>query len=408
MKRKGNAYMTNDKCRTEQARHIFATPAILAAIILITGTLSGCGLIGDIFSGFARTVPTAENTLTTMQEMNEAIVSALESGEEEVTLNLVTTEDELKNISENLDPFWGSPTQYSVMGKFEGIKLGDDESQAAVDILRIKFDLKLSTNYYAYRRLKDSDFELPADETKAAEVAAALPGIIDEIFQGTAENGEGTAYEKALAVHDWLGINLTYDETIDRKSPGNGIYGAIVDRKTMCQGYAEALQLILLCATDVPVKMQIGDGNNGDGRWVGHAWNLVFMDDHWYQVDTTFDNPIGNSEGTVAHAYFGQNDESMKNDHRWNTQCWPAADGTDFLYYRKSGLYAEDLNAFQSIVKSQIEGREPMNIEVAIHGFEVTEDDLQFIYKTNSDIDKFYWGRTPIGDTTIVRIEPGY
>ncbi|MDR1953811.1 MAG: hypothetical protein LBQ21_04970 [Clostridiales Family XIII bacterium] len=399
--------MTNDNRRIARSRRGFIAPALLAVIILISGVLSGCDTVNEILPAFAPP-PTVESTMTTMQETNEMVTAALKAGEKELTADLVMTEEELKEISERLDPFWGNPTKYRILKEFEDVNLGEDEDATNADVLRIKFDLKLSANYYVYQHIKDSDFEIPEDQTEAAEVAAALPGIIDEIFQGAADSNEGTAYEKTLAVHDWLGYNLDYDETIDQQSAENGIYGAIVNRKTMCQGYAEALQLILLCATDVPVKMVIGEGNNGDGRWVGHAWNLVFMDSNWYQVDATFDDPIGNTAGTVAHTYFGQNDAAMQNDHRWNTQSWPAAGGADFLYYRKAGLYAETLDAFRSIVKSQLDGREPADVEVATCGFAITEENLQFIYKTNIDVDKFYWSQTPIGNTTIIRIEPGY
>jgi transglutaminase-like putative cysteine protease len=323
-------------------------------------------------------------------------------------MNLITTEEQLNLITENLDPFWGSPTKYSIMGKFDDVKLSDDASAEPVDVMRIKFNLKLSTNYYAYQRVKDSSYELPADQTEAAAVAAALPEIMSEIYRDVEGGGEAAPYAQALAVHDWLALNLTYDETIDKSSPENGIYGAIVDRNTMCQGYAEAFQLILLCAGDVRAKMEIGYGDNGNGEWVGHAWNLVFMEDRWYQVDTTFNDPIGNPDDKLDHAYFGQNDACMRVDHQWVEEYWPAADGTDFLYYRKSGLYAEDFDTFQAIVTSQFESGQPADVEVAIRGFEVNEDNLQFVYSTNDAIDMVYWRTLAVGGATVVHIEPEY
>jgi transglutaminase-like putative cysteine protease len=256
--------------------------------------------------------------------------------------------------------------------------------------------------------MKDSSFELPDDRTDVDAVARALPDIISEIYGDAANGGDISAYEKALAAHDWLVANLTYDPSVDQTGIENGVYGALINRKTMCQGYAEALQLILLSATDVPVQMQIGDGNNGDGRWMGHAWNLVFMDDRWYQVDTTFDDPVGNPEGKVSHFYFGQNDAVMQSDHKWDSSYWPAADGADFLYYRKAGLYAESLSAFQSIMRGQTQDRQPESVSIATRGFELEEGDLQFIYNTNSSIAVIYWLRTQVGDATIVSIEPEY
>jgi hypothetical protein len=377
--------------------------AVLAVIVFVAGLLSGCN-IDHLIGSITQTLPTAENTITALQDVSDEIEKALENGKSEITMNLVATEEEISNITTNMDPFWGTPTQYSIQGKFDDIEL----SGTPTDVVRVKFDLKPSINYYVYSYMKDSSFELPDDRTDVDAVARALPGIIREIYGDAANGGDISAYEKALAAHDWLVANLTYDPSIDQAGIENGVYGALIDRKTMCQGYAEALQLILLSATDVPVKMQIGDGNNGNGRWMGHAWNLIYMDDHWYQVDTTFDDPVGNPEGKVSHFYFGQNDAAMQNDHKWDSSYWPAADGADFLYYRKAGLYAESLSAFQSIMRSQTQDREPTSVSIATRGFELTENDLQFIYSTNSNIDVIYWLRTQVSDATIVSIEPEY
>ncbi|MDR1027993.1 MAG: hypothetical protein LBL63_01055 [Clostridiales Family XIII bacterium] len=381
-----------------------ATTVALAVLILITGLLSGgCSVFGTI-SKLVRTAPTEENTLTSLQAVNDAIVEALMEGEKEITMNLVATEDEISEITENLDPFWGSPTKYSVLAQFKDIRLSDDASAASVNVLRINFELKPSVSYYVYRRMKDVDFVLPADQPEAAAVAEALPGILDEIYTDIG----AAAYERVLAAHDWIVAHLTYDVTIRQTGFENGVYGALINRRTMCQGYAEALQLILLCGADVRVRMEIGDGNNGDGQWVGHAWNLVYMDDRWYQVDATFDDPIGNPEGRVDHSYFGQNDALMQNDHRWDALYWPAADGADFLYYRKAGLYAEDLDTFKSIARNQLEGRRPSNVEIAIRGFKPAEDDLRFLYDVNNEIEVIYRRTTQVGDVSIISIEPEY
>ncbi|MDR0357186.1 MAG: hypothetical protein LBH63_02330 [Clostridiales Family XIII bacterium] len=387
-------------------RRIIA-PIILAVVLMSASLLSSCG-IRDLIASITQTYPTAENTLPDMLAVNDEIEKALEAGEEELTLNVAASEDEIKRVADNLDPFWGSPTKYSILGKFDEIALSDDKSAKKKTVLRIKFELKLSINYYAYQSMKNDEFEMPDDFPEAKAAADALPGIIDEIYGATGRGGGNSHYEKVLAAHDWIVGNLTYDETIDQTGMENGIYGALINRRTMCQGYAEALQLILRCATDVPVKTEIGEGHNGDGRWMGHAWNLVFMDDDWYQVDATFNDPIGNEDGTVDHTYFGQNDAMMRNDHKWNEEYRPAADGTDFLYYRKSGLYAESLSEFESIARSQIEGRNPDSIEIAVRGVEITDKDLQFLYKANKDIDTIYWRSMKINDAIIAHIEPEY
>ncbi|ORX83746.1 hypothetical protein BCR32DRAFT_326254 [Anaeromyces robustus] len=86
--------------------------------------------------------------------------------------------------------------------------------------------------------------------------------------------------EKLKYIHDYLIQNIVY-ETGDEYSKYNA-YGAIVENKSVCEGYAEAFTYIcqLVKIPTVIVNSQ------------RHEWNYVKMDDgKWYAMDVTYDDP---------------------------------------------------------------------------------------------------------------------
>ena len=54
----------------------------------------------------------------------------------------------------------------------------------------------------------------------------------------------------------------------------------------------------------------------GTAGGIGHAWNAVMLDDEWYMVDVTWDDPVPDTPGQVLYGYFNITDEKMKQDHK--------------------------------------------------------------------------------------------
>ncbi len=120
-----------------------------------------------------------------------------------------------------------------------------------------------------------------------------IPQILSEL--GVAGMGN---YEKVVAVHDYICKLITYSSTgADAES---SVYGALVDHKALCNGYALCMYKFLVEA-GVPCKF-IG-GKAGTGRDSGaHAWNIVALGDRWYNVDLTWDDD--DEAGSFGYDYF--------------------------------------------------------------------------------------------------------
>jgi len=110
-----------------------------------------------------------------------------------------------------------------------------------------------------------------------------------------------TDYEKELYVHDTLIRMITYDN----QAPNNqSAYSAIVTGRTVCAGYARAFQYIMM-QLGIPTYYVTGTSDGEE-----HAWNIVKLNDGYYNVDITWDDEL---HGT--HTLFNKTDEEFNEHH---------------------------------------------------------------------------------------------
>ena|GEM_PF-2556585 len=422
---------------------------ILLIVAIAAAGLGSCSKIQDVTEVITQDLPTADNTLTSLLDISHAMQDAMSQGETELTFNATgVSEDELKNIGNNLSTFWGKPVRYTINNEFDdidGIVPG-----SAVNVQNITNSFELSNNYYVYDYIRNGT-PIPDDKPNAKEIANALPGIAAGIFTDPGASD----YEKTLAAHDWIVANIDYDDTIPGIGEENSSYGAIVHKRTMCQGYAEALELLLRCYTDIETEQIVGealnytnedlssdstdepgaevatgadssgvdssgaDGSGTDGSgdagavqpsgdWGGHAWNAVKLDGAWYQIDPTFNDPKDNPSGQISHFYFGQTDEVMSKNHRWADGYFPVSDTQNFLYFRQSGLFADDWDGFQTILTGLLQESPVPSLEIAVQGASIDESNIQFIYKVRKDLEMIRWSEQVWNDIHVEAIELYY
>jgi len=127
-------------------------------------------------------------------------------------------------------------------------------------------------------------FEYPSGEQDAA-VEAVVARILPQMNQGS-------DYDKVKKVHDYLCNHITY--TLNDRPEIYTAYGALVEGKAVCEGYAIAFQR-LMEAMGIPCYIASGVVQGED-----HAWNLVQLNGQWYHLDATWDDQVNR----IIYKYF--------------------------------------------------------------------------------------------------------
>lgn len=104
-------------------------------------------------------------------------------------------------------------------------------------------------------------------------------------------------YEKAKFLHDKLCLDMTYTYAADLHTEYNAwetnIYGAVMYRTGVCNGYAHAFSLIAqYYGFSAPIVCGSAGADVNDPSTMGaHVWNILSLDgERYYYVDTTWDD----------------------------------------------------------------------------------------------------------------------
>ena len=155
---------------------------------------------------------------------------------------------------------------------------------------------------------------------------------IENIKNQIISNRTGNVYEDMKVVHDYLVDNISYDSSISKSNIYN-IYGALINKECVCEGYARAYKYIL-DELNIRCILVIGTATNGEGNTENHAWNYVKLNNSWYAVDTTWDDPIIIGGGILnkksKYRYFLKGKETMDQDHITSGQF--TENGKEFAY----------------------------------------------------------------------------
>ena len=127
----------------------------------------------------------------------------------------------------------------------------------------------------------------------------------------------GNTYKDIKIIHDYLIDSIEYDEQY--KSIGTySIYGALVEKRCVCEGYTRAFKYLADAAGIKCVIMQ-GTASNTQGKTEKHAWNAVRIGGTWYLIDTTWDDPIIIGSGIIRasthYRYFLKGTKTFEKDH---------------------------------------------------------------------------------------------
>ncbi|MFJ5791719.1 transglutaminase domain-containing protein [Lysinibacillus sp. NPDC097162] len=123
--------------------------------------------------------------------------------------------------------------------------------------------------------------------------------------------------EKIQAAHDYIVLTSEYSK--DSEGSQYSPYTLLTENKGVCQAYALVLYRMLEM---LDFEVQYVPGKVGEQL---HAWVLVKLDNEWYHIDVTWDDPLPDHKGEVRYNYFLVSDKQLAQDHTWDYASFPAA-----------------------------------------------------------------------------------
>lgn len=183
------------------------------------------------------------------------------------------------------------------------------------------------------------------DIQQRRQMQERIDGVVDYIQLCL---GNLSEYEKVKGVYEYLINNSVYD----LNNGGQTICPILVEGRGVCASYAKSTQYLL---QKLGVQVLVVTGT---ARGDGHAWNVVRIDGDYYQVDTTWGDPVSDDGSqTLTYTYFCLTSQEMYSDH---TPCGdlpvPDCTATACNYFRKEGRMASayDENWLLNLIRQDI------------------------------------------------------
>lgn len=161
--------------------------------------------------------------------------------------------------------------------------------------------------YYTYSYWSDENNEkayaIRLKYTKDSEQAYDEFNRLNELVDRLVSEAPKDEYEKIRFFYDTVIQKCRFDASLSHENSGNA-FGALVDGYAVCQGYANAMQL-LLSRAGFDVVPVINYDNS-------HKWNRVLLSDgNWYDIDATWDDESSAASGG-DYACFLVSDKTLK------------------------------------------------------------------------------------------------
>jgi len=172
------------------------------------------------------------------------------------------------------------PKEYSLEKQFQSID-ALIEAEKNPNLFLASSEAELTLDYMKW----SWEWHFNDPNAKFAATDAAADAIIAKMDPSWSE------LTKVMYINDYLTYNCEYDRTLSKYCA----YNCIVEKTSVCQGYAEAF-FFLMYKLGIDCRIISSEALN-------HAWNMVKVDGEWYQIDVTWNDPVPDTKGNSGHTY---------------------------------------------------------------------------------------------------------
>ncbi len=237
---------------------------------------------------------------------------------------------------------------------------------AVVDDNSNLFWLTGGYKYTVYPDYVEIVYEYRFEEKEIKDTLKELEKKVDKIISEMPQFA--TDFEKELYLHDYICENTVYDKSTIGTT-GQSAHGALLDGRTVCEGYARAMQMLL---DEVGIRNYLIRGNAlGDGGYDAHMWNIVEIDGYNYHLDPTWND--GAFTDDKGYFYFNVPDSYIMKTHKdfsvENTNCMYNTAN----YYVKMNSYVKNFTGFAGL------------IDVTAKVLSTGENEVEFVFENSSD-----------------------
>ena len=285
----------------------------------------------DIFNGVDDNKTSAE-TITTNDNRYRHLYEQLDDTAKKIYDKLYENRENMKTGTYRID--FGNAFQ-NLLSQADGESELKKEYQSAIETLiyenpeifyldatsmyiNIEKVIKITSTKYNVYIDNGSKPNYLAEGFNSKEDIEAYQAKIERVRDYIVENiKDKSDYEKIKLTHNYLRDTINYESTISKNNIYD-IYGALVLRECVCEGYAKAFQYIMN-EVGIDNVIVIGTGTNSMGKTENHAWNYVKLDKKWYAVDVTWDDPVLIGDGIIPekskYKYFLKGSKTMNENH---------------------------------------------------------------------------------------------
>jgi len=195
-------------------------------------------------------------------------------------------------------------------------------------------------------------------KSEAEKRSAALDAKANQIISSV-KSASSDEYSLLIKLYSIFQKNIRYNmEEIQANSKGicnspdsHNAYGAIINKVAVCDGFSSAFAL-LAQKLKFECTLAIGRFAYTSTSFINHAWNIIKTRDRFYHMDITWDARKYNEFGEYSYDYFALTDAEIASDHNWDKKTTPACQSNDLSYYIKNGLYANNTEQLNEIIKA--------------------------------------------------------
>lgn len=161
----------------------------------------------------------------------------------------------------------------------------------------------IESSYYSNHRV-----DIKINKRYSKEDIEKINNKINSIINELGINNYDSDKDKIKVFHDYLANNNTYDQEMadNGKSDyhSDSAIGTLFEGKSICSGYTDAMSIFL-------DKLKIKNVRITTDK---HVWNGVYLNNKWYHLDLTWDDPIvSDGSNIIQYDYFLIDNDELKN-----------------------------------------------------------------------------------------------